>query len=329
MSESGAALVVADDPWGEIRPDLEFVRQGYPFEAIALAESARVAVTPHLLGLLENLAADLAPVHDGRYGLHLHAICLLAAWRETRAYAPLVKLAAQPEELGEELFGEFDGEILGRSLASVCDGDLAPLKELAGRVDASPWLRGAALDALTTRVMEEDADANEIVDFLVQLGNDEAARLRATSPERCDPTFLGCIINALTDLGPTPALASIRAWYADDLVDETFIDLEDVEEGARKPWRQRLEEFRLSGRGYVTSAAEEMSDWYCFSDPEDDDESEDTDEDYLYDPEDKDLFSYAEPYVRDEPKIGRNDPCPCGSGKKYKKCCLGNEPILG
>lgn len=26
--------------------------------------------------------------------------------------------------------------------------------------------------------------------------------------------------------------------------------------------------------------------------------------------------------VRDGKKIGRNDPCPCGSGKKYKKCCL-------
>lgn len=24
-----------------------------------------------------------------------------------------------------------------------------------------------------------------------------------------------------------------------------------------------------------------------------------------------------------EPKAGRNDPCPCGSGKKYKQCCLG------
>ena len=23
---------------------------------------------------------------------------------------------------------------------------------------------------------------------------------------------------------------------------------------------------------------------------------------------------------REEPKVGRNDPCPCGSGKKYKKC---------
>ena len=27
------------------------------------------------------------------------------------------------------------------------------------------------------------------------------------------------------------------------------------------------------------------------------------------------------PAVRPEPKTGRNDPCPCGSGKKFKKCC--------
>ena len=33
---------------------------------------------------------------------------------------------------------------------------------------------------------------------------------------------------------------------------------------------------------------------------------------------------YAPPttVVRSEPKVGRNDPCPCGSGLKYKKCCL-------
>ena len=27
------------------------------------------------------------------------------------------------------------------------------------------------------------------------------------------------------------------------------------------------------------------------------------------------------PTTREEDKVGRNDPCPCGSGKKYKKCC--------
>jgi uncharacterized protein len=26
---------------------------------------------------------------------------------------------------------------------------------------------------------------------------------------------------------------------------------------------------------------------------------------------------------RSTPKVGRNDPCPCGSGKKYKRCCGG------
>ncbi|MBB72713.1 MAG: preprotein translocase subunit SecA [Legionellales bacterium] len=28
-----------------------------------------------------------------------------------------------------------------------------------------------------------------------------------------------------------------------------------------------------------------------------------------------------QPFVRSEPKVGRNEPCPCGSGKKYKQCC--------
>lgn len=33
------------------------------------------------------------------------------------------------------------------------------------------------------------------------------------------------------------------------------------------------------------------------------------------------VYDGTESYTRMQPKIGRNDPCPCGSGKKYKKCC--------
>jgi HEAT repeat protein len=33
------------------------------------------------------------------------------------------------------------------------------------------------------------------------------------------------------------------------------------------------------------------------------------------------------PFKRDSPKVGRNDPCPCGSGKKYKKCCLNKTSV--
>ncbi len=51
----------------------------------------------------------------------------------------------------------------------------------------------------------------------------------------------------------------------------------------------------------------------------------------MEDAEDEAAQAYADaddialPYVRELPKIGRNDPCPCGSGKKYKKCCLARE----
>jgi len=42
----------------------------------------------------------------------------------------------------------------------------------------------------------------------------------------------------------------------------------------------------------------------------------DLDEDY------SDSDEFEDHVIRADPKIGRNDPCPCGSGKKYKKCCL-------
>ena len=37
-----------------------------------------------------------------------------------------------------------------------------------------------------------------------------------------------------------------------------------------------------------------------------------------------DNSSQVTPYRREQAKIGRNDACPCGSGKKFKKCCLNN-----
>jgi uncharacterized protein YecA (UPF0149 family) len=41
------------------------------------------------------------------------------------------------------------------------------------------------------------------------------------------------------------------------------------------------------------------------------------------DENESDVHNLAQmPYRRDTPKIGRNEPCPCGSGQKFKRCCL-------
>lgn len=51
---------------------------------------------------------------------------------------------------------------------------------------------------------------------------------------------------------------------------------------------------------------------------------DDYDDDVFFDGFDDDYYEPipVKTIVREGPKIGRNDPCPCGSGKKYKKCCL-------
>ena len=36
---------------------------------------------------------------------------------------------------------------------------------------------------------------------------------------------------------------------------------------------------------------------------------------------DSNCCNTPEPYTRSYPKVGRNSPCPCGSGYKFKKCC--------
>lgn len=38
-------------------------------------------------------------------------------------------------------------------------------------------------------------------------------------------------------------------------------------------------------------------------------------------------FLASATYQREHPKVGRNDPCPCGSGKKFKKCCGGGQVL--
>ena len=47
--------------------------------------------------------------------------------------------------------------------------------------------------------------------------------------------------------------------------------------------------------------------------------------DSIFNPDYKELLYLNEdsgtPYIREEKKVGRNELCPCGSGKKYKKCC--------
>ena len=233
---------------------------------------------------------------------------MLAEFRETRAYRPLIALATQTDEIAKDLFGDFITANLGRAIASVCDGDIQPIKDLAENDSVSVWVRGAAIDALALRFLESEPDAPDVPQYLEAPGNREGARLRDQSADQRYTMFMSLIVLSCAEIGAGVAMDSIRAWYADFLVDETMITLEEVEDAAQKKFAECRE--GLTGRepGYVRSAIGEMDHWVCF-DPNEDEGDDDLD--YLDD-------DFLIPYVRPETKIGRNEPCPCGSGKKKK-----------
>jgi hypothetical protein len=102
------------------------------------------------------------------------------------------------------------------------------------------------------------------------------------------------------------SLAEHRAELEDELTEE-----------GRLPdaWDSNLEELEKEW-GPLGDLDEGLNDE--FDEFEDDDEGELGFDDRLEDPDD-DLV--ARPIVHGDPKVGRNDPCPCGSGKKFKNCC--------
>lgn len=106
-----------------------------------------------------------------------------------------------------------------------------------------------------------------------------------------DPDLNASLITDLVDLKAVESISVIREAFANHRVDLFFAgDLEDVEIdlGLRPPPTPPTRETALSG----TPLTERWG------------------------------AALPAPH-RAQPKVGRNDPCPCGSGKKYKKCCLG------
>jgi hypothetical protein len=106
------------------------------------------------------------------------------------------------------------------------------------------------------------------------------------------PSFNGFLIWILIDLNAVSKINTISKAFNEDIVDLTMVgDLEDVEMalGLRKVRDTNPPRFPHSDLSYF------------FND-----------------------INETETNTSYKTKIGRNDPCPCGSNKKYKKCCIDN-----
>jgi hypothetical protein len=298
----------------------------FPREALLAALEQPESVTP---GLLEALrfarehASDLP--HD--YFLHTWAMFLLAKFRETEAYPLIVDLFSFPGETLDRLHGETVSEDGARILASVCGGDTHLIEQLIENPEADEFARAAGMSALVTLVLVGERSREETVEYF--------RRLFRTGEADPGSFFWSALVSRANDLYPDLLMGEIRAAFEQDLVDPWFIDLDFVEETLEQGKEAALGE-RADRRYYrlVEDVIAETEWWHCFQPV------------YAVPPAPTgnapaswstppgarpgltslEMAALAPPRQHAPavvgPKPGRNDPCPCGSGLKYKRCCL-------
>ena len=265
--------------------------------------------------LLEELALSPAEVDerlsaapDDRhaYFLHTFAVYLLALWQEPRAYAPLIAyLTADPDTANDQL-GDTVTEDLPAILGRIYDGsDLTPLKALIESPSIDPFLRSACLRGLHAMARYGKVPEAEVIAYFETL---------AVPVEASDAEFLPHLAMDLAMFQQERLRPMLEGWFAPGALGDGIITKADIDATYRADYATLNEE--LTRRERFDGLIDDLCDWPWFNvaDPS---ELSWSDDDEGYD--------VAEPFVREGRKIGRNEPCPCGSGKKYKKCCLDKE----
>jgi hypothetical protein len=218
------------------------------------------------------------------FGLHL-----LAEKGETAAFAPLVAVALEGETL-YDMIGDGTTETLPSLFISLCGGDFASLRKIVETPEADEWARVAAIEALCWFVHKGDIPLEEARAAF-------ANWFETLLPRETHVVWYGMQAGvALLGFGDLEPL--VARTFRQKLVDNTILAFEDFQDDLRAARADRDGFFKERGLGPIEDAVAALE---------------------VFDVEEEDA---PEPVENKFRNVGRNDPCPCGSGKKYKKCCL-------
>lgn len=232
-------------------------------------------------------------------GLHI-----LAAARHEKAFRPLLGLLRRPDDELDPLLGDVITESLPRIVASVFDGDAEPLFAAIADRTIDEYVRDALMGAATFLAWDGRIDVAAMAAFLKRFFDERLARNE-------EHVWCGWA-RAVTLLGRRELEGELAAAFREGRVDEAFGEYEDFAPDLAEAERAPRDVGRLhrAHLGYIDDAREALMLWQS----DDDDDNDD----YWSGSTPALMTPTANPLRH----VGRNDPCPCGSGKKAKKCCL-------
>jgi len=304
----------------DLRPIEEYLyalatERRLPRSAVAHCTVRFEESAPALLAVLEQ-AAHGGSLSEDEATLLFRGLYILGGGRNTQACRPLLRLLRRPVDEVDNLLGDAVTEALARIVAGVFDGDADALFDLIEDRAIDGFVREALIGAATFLTWNGLIERERMQRFLVSFHEDQLAA-------DDDQAWIGWL-EAIALLGLRHLAPLVRSAWNDGRIPADLVDRSDFEqdlvEAERKP--EDVERFHNLNLGYIEDVVEALE-WTDY---------EDADQGGLFD--EKNPFG-EDPFTADYPPIepvrnpmrhvGRNDPCPCGSGKKAKKCCLARQ----
>lgn len=267
--------------------------QPLPREALAEAARQKEAITPILLDTLDMLYEKVLSEGDGvcddpAYDLSAYAFFLLSQFQEQRAFPKLLQLLTLDRDNLDIVLDDMIS-YMGNFLYSTYDGSISTAKAILTNNSYDPFAKEGPLKLLEGLLRDGRMPREKVVDILREC-------LELLGEGENEEIFGGMIVGVIAYNDLYELTEDVREAFRLEKIDVTYMGDFDSFFDYLYNETENGDYTRL-----ITDTVQELTGWDCFKKEE------------LSEPSISDILSW---------KVGRNDPCPCGSGKKFKKCCL-------
>jgi len=238
-----------------------------------------------------------------------HAVYLLADLKSYDSLPVVIELLKQGEEYNEFYFGDFITEIIWDPLMRLSVNELPQLMEYMKLPDVYTYSKAIIPEMLEQMIYHYPEKREEVLTFFEEI---LMFYINTDNKSCIDEDLNGLIVWALTSIRDDRFNPLITQLYEKQMIDEDIAgSLESVLKTFNDPWQSYFKKDQLSMKERYQEVYEKTVNF----------DGEKFDE-FMKQMVQSPPYPEQKQSINTNAKIQRNDPCPCGSGKKYKKCCL-------
>jgi len=307
-----------------------------PITGLEVVKEKWLEFYPELERLIDQFVADDTSLNDEQQGILFFGTLLLAELKYSPALEKCLQLFARNDTLLtplEAVFGDALTELTPTLFYNVVDGNTQALCNYIVDGHQAMYGKSSAMEAVFAQY-----EAGIIDEFVLSAHVTRWIAVFSAIPSSTNSFLLSALADSCIEYQLDEFKPQFVALCDNDLGDKGLFDEERFKQDEVKAWN-REDTPKLIESGMIQTQFNVIDTLSAWAEDNSEDESEEVDslvnEDFegfdslmgeggllaniLYD--EKTILENSVP-VSSLPTAGRNDPCPCGSGKKYKKCCL-------